>query len=72
MNTLPLALVLAFNDQIRLGAPIEGAIFVDLYAALASNINLYIGIDGLHPTEAGYQRMADTFFAAIRTTFEGR
>ncbi len=72
VNTLPLALVLAFNDQIRLGAPIEGAIFVDLYAALASNINLYIGIDGLHPTEAGYQRMADTFFAAIRTTFEGR
>ena len=31
----------------------------------------YIGIDGLHPTEAGYQRIADTFFAAIRT-FEGR
>ena len=72
VNTLPLALVLALNDQIRLGAPAEGAIFVDLYAALATNINLYIGIDGLHPTEVGYQRMADTFFAAIRTTFEGR
>ncbi len=72
VNTLPLAQVLALNDQIRLGAPAEGAIFVDLYAALATNVNLYIGIDGLHPTEAGYQRMADTFFAAIRATFEGR
>ena len=72
VNTLPLALVTAFNDQIRLGAPIEGAIFVDLYAALATNLNLYIGIDGLHPTEAGYRRMADTFFAAIRAAFEAR
>lgn len=72
VNALPLAQVVALNDQIRLGAPVEGAVFVDLYAALATNINLYIGTDGLHPTEAGYQRMADTFFASIRTTFEGR
>lgn len=72
VNTLPLGQVLALNDQIRLGAPAEGAIFVDLYAALATNINLYVGIDGLHPTEAGYQRLADTFFAVIRTTFEPR
>ena len=30
-----------------------------------------IGVDGLHPTEAGIKRMAETFFAAIRA-FEGR
>ena len=72
VNTLPLAQVVSFNDQLRVGAPAEGAIFVDVYTALAGNINLYMGIDGLHPTEAGYQRMADAFFAAIRSAFEGR
>ena len=35
------------------------------------DVNTLIGVDGLHPTEAGYQRMAETFFAVIRT-FEGR
>jgi lysophospholipase L1-like esterase len=70
-NTIPIALIQALNDQIRLGAPAEGAIFVDVYAALAPEANTLIGVDGLHPTEAGYQRMAETFFAAIRA-FEGR
>jgi hypothetical protein len=70
VNSVPLALVLSLNDQIRVGAPAEGAVFVDVYAALATNVNLYIGSDGLHPTEAGYQRIAETFFAAIRA-FEG-
>jgi len=70
-NSIPMALIQALNDQIRLGAPAEGAIFVDVYAALAPEANTLIGVDGLHPTEAGYQRMAETFFAAIRA-FEGR
>ena len=29
-----------------------------------------IGSDGLHPTEAGYRRIADLFFAAIRAELE--
>jgi lysophospholipase L1-like esterase len=70
-RALPIQLVTALNDGIRLGAAGEGAIFVDIYAALATNVEQFIGADGLHPTEAGYQRMADTFFAAIRV-FEGR
>lgn len=71
VNSLPINLVQALNDQIRLGAPAEGAIFVDVYAAMAPQVNTLIGIDGLHPTEAGYRRIAETFFAAIRS-FEGR
>ena len=62
---------MSFNTQIRLGAPLEGAIFVDVYAAMLPGVNTLIGMDGLHPTEAGYDRIAETFFAAIRT-FEGR
>jgi lysophospholipase L1-like esterase len=72
VNSIPLPLIQALNEQIRIGAPAEGAIFVDIYAAMAADANTLIGVDGLHPTEAGYQRMAETFFAAIRATFEGR
>ena len=70
--SLPVSLVQSFNDGIRAGAASEGAVLVDLHAAMAANVTTLIGIDGLHPTEAGYQRMAETFFTAIRTTYEGR
>ena len=70
--SLPVALVQTVNDSIRANAAAEGAIVVDLHAAMASSVTTFIGIDGLHPTAAGYQRMAETFFAVIRTTFEGR
>jgi hypothetical protein len=29
-----------------------------------------IGVDCLHPNEAGYQKIADTFFERIRATLE--
>ena len=70
--SLPTALVQTFNDGVRARAASEGAVLVDLHAAMAANVTTLIGLDGLHPTEAGYQRMAETFFAAIRTTYEGR
>ena len=70
--SLPVALVQTVNDNIRANAAAEGAIVVDLNGAMASGVTTLIGIDGLRPTEAGYQRMAETFFATIRTTFEGR
>jgi lysophospholipase L1-like esterase len=31
-----------------------------------------IGIDGLHPTEAGYRRVAELYFNSIRANFETR
>ncbi len=70
--SLPVALVQTVNDSIRANAAAESAIVVDLHAAMASSVTTFIGIDGLHPTAAGYQRMAETFFEVIRTTFEGR
>jgi lysophospholipase L1-like esterase len=71
-NTQPLTLVVSYNDRLKVVAAGEGARVVDLYEAMRGAETTYIGIDGLHPTEAGYQKMADTFFAAIRAAFEVR
>ena len=48
----------------------EGVRFVDLYNALLAEVNTVIGVDGLHPTEVGYKRIADIFFAAIQANLE--
>ena len=64
------ALILQFNDAIRTLAAGETAALVDLYQAARPNVEHGIGVDGLHPTEAGYAGIADTFFNAIRTDLE--
>jgi lysophospholipase L1-like esterase len=69
-NTLPADQVTALNSRLRTIAVGENAVFVDLYQALVGNVALYIGIDGLHPTEVGYQRIAETFFNAIQATLQ--
>jgi lysophospholipase L1-like esterase len=61
-----------YNARVRDVARTEGAVLVDIYGALATNPLLYIGVDGLHPNEVGYARIAETFFAAIRSEFEVR
>jgi lysophospholipase L1-like esterase len=43
---------------------------VDVFSWLQPELDLNIGIDGLHPTEVGYKRIARAFFAAIRTRLE--
>ena len=48
----------------------EGAELVDLYQAFDGHVDTLIGGDGLHPNEAGYQKMAETFFTAIRGRLE--
>ena len=50
----------------------EGAVLVDVYAGLLPDVTRYIGVDGLHPTEAGYAKIADIFFQAIQSNFEVR
>jgi lysophospholipase L1-like esterase len=63
-------LVPGFNDQVR-GLAFEQAVpLVDVYAALNGDVNTYIGPDGLHPTAAGYAKIADQFFSAIELTLE--
>jgi lysophospholipase L1-like esterase len=58
------------NNQIRGMAVAEGAVLVDLYQAFDGQTATLLGPDGLHPNDAGYQKMAETFFAAVRARFE--
>lgn len=63
--------VIPANMAIRTMVGEEGAILVDLFRVFNGRTAVLIGPDGLHPTAAGYQAMADAFFAAIRTNLEG-
>ena len=66
----PTSELLAYNATLRLMSQQEGIIFVDLYTAMLADAATLIGSDGLHPTEAGYRRMAELFFASIRADLE--
>ena len=70
-TTLPV-LVADYNARMRDVARSEGAVLVDVFSALATSVTTYIGVDGLHPNEAGYAKMAETFFNAIRADLEVR
>jgi lysophospholipase L1-like esterase len=63
-------LITDFNARLRSIATGEGAILVDLYEGMATDISRYIGVDGLHPTEAGYQRIAELMFLKITQELE--
>jgi lysophospholipase L1-like esterase len=62
--------VQTINERIRQIARGEGAVLVDLYAALLPEVNANTSIDGLHLTPLGYRRVAETVFAAIRADLE--
>ena len=64
--------ILAFNDAMRTLAAGEAAVLVDLYQTFLPNVNAWVGVDGLHPTEAGYAVIAEAFYAAIRADLEER
>lgn len=55
-----------FNDALRSMAGKKGAQVVEIANLPAS----LIGLDGLHPSEPGYQRIAELWFDAIRGRFE--
>lgn len=59
-----------YNDALRNLAAADGATLVDVFQAFNGDVTTLIGVDGLHPTTAGYQRIADTFFASLRQTLE--
>jgi lysophospholipase L1-like esterase len=56
-----------FNDAVKIMAGRKGAAVVDVNAQMALS---EIGQDGLHPTEAGYQHMAEIWLAAIKAAYE--
>jgi hypothetical protein len=43
---------------------------VDLYQAFLGQEGTLLDEDGLHPSDAGHEKMAEVFFDAIRLTFE--
>jgi acyl-CoA thioesterase-1 len=43
---------------------------VDIYGAFGGVAGTLIGEDGLHPNEAGYLKIAETFFEAIKSNLE--
>ncbi len=69
------AAVAGVNDQIKALLVAEGVSdgLVDLYAAFGGQASTdLIAFDGLHPTEGGNVRIAETFYAAIRQKLEAR
>jgi lysophospholipase L1-like esterase len=65
-------LLVDYANRMRAAASQEGAVLVDLYAAMLPDAGRYIGVDGLHPTEAGYTRIAELFADAIQRELEVR
>ena len=70
--TTPVSETLAYNTTLQIMSAQEGATFVDVYNPMLAEAATLIGSDGLHPTEAGYRRIADVFFAAIQRELEQR
>lgn len=64
-------LVAGFNDRIASVAANEQIPLVDVNKAFGGNLGL-LGTDGVHPTAEGYRTIADTVFAAIKSTLETR
>ena len=71
-RTIDPFLLLDYAQRMRHVAATEGAVLVDLYAAMLPDVFRYIGVDGLHPNEAGYTRIAELFFEAIQRELEVR
>ncbi len=63
-------LVQPYNDALKAMAAMEDVPIADVYAAFGGDTTTLIGSDGLHPTVAGYQKIADTFFDAIKARLE--
>jgi lysophospholipase L1-like esterase len=69
---IPTSVLEVINARLRDVVRTEGAVLVDLYAALLPDVNANVSSDGLHLTPLGYQRVAETVFAAIRADLEVR
>jgi lysophospholipase L1-like esterase len=58
------------NARLASLAADTGVVLVDIYAAFGGVAGDLIGPDGLHPTAAGYEKIAETFYDAIVKTLE--
>ena len=71
-RTIDMSFLVDYSNRMKVVASQEGAVLVDLYAAMFPDVFRYIGVDGLHPNEAGYTRIAELFFQAIQAELEVR
>jgi lysophospholipase L1-like esterase len=69
-NNIAMPYIEDANVQIRALASSENVYLVDAYQAFAGKTATLIGGDGLHPTEEGYQVLANTFFDVIKAKLE--
>jgi lysophospholipase L1-like esterase len=60
--------ILQANDLLVPMIRAEGATLVDPHPLFLGHESQYVGADGLHLRPAGYQVLAETFFAAIKAT----
>jgi lysophospholipase L1-like esterase len=63
------SLVPLLNRGIAATAADEGATLVDLYGQMGTYVG-YIGVDGLHPTPVGYEKIAEIWRDAIEAKLE--
>jgi lysophospholipase L1-like esterase len=70
--TTPVGELLAYNNTLQIMSAQESVIYVDLYNPMLADAATLVGSDGLHPTESGYRKIADLFFAAISRELEQR
>jgi lysophospholipase L1-like esterase len=59
-----------YNSGLSDLANAEGIPLVDVHAAFNGDVTTLVDCDGLHPTPAGYQVIANTFFKSIESTLE--
>jgi lysophospholipase L1-like esterase len=71
-NRIDREAIVDVNDRIRQVASADGVVLVDSYSAFVGHEAEYLNVDGLHLRPAGYQALADTFFAAIKATIPQR
>ncbi len=64
--------VVQLNREIRGLCARYGMACADVYTAMGGDFSPLIGADGLHPTLAGYDRMAETYYEVIVSRFERR
>jgi lysophospholipase L1-like esterase len=67
---LSAVLVEPYNGGLRGIVVDENVTLVDVFQAFNGDTTTLIDFDGLHPTPAGYQVIADTFFKAIKQELE--
>ncbi len=67
-NRIDANAIVQANNGIKQMVASEGAVLVDPYPQFIGHESDYVSIDGLHLTPAGYQVIADNFFAALRNT----